>query len=186
MAEQNTNRLINLVNDILDIEKIESGSMEFHFDVIDMLDLIRDEIEENQGFAEQHKVEFVLAQSDHNLEVRGDRDRLKQVLTNLLSNAAKFSPSGEKIEIAAIRMDGLARVSVSDHGTGISDEFRDSIFEKFTQADSSDTRQAGGTGLGLNISKTIIEKHGGKIGFYPNQEQGTVFYFDLPLLNSNK
>ena len=183
MAEQNTERLINLVNDILDIEKIESGSLEFQFDVIDMLDLIRDEVEANQGYAKQHEVEFVLTQSDPDLVVRGDRNRLNQVLANLLSNAAKFSASGEKIEIAVIRNNGVARVSVSDHGTGIPDEFRKTIFEKFTQADSSDTRQAGGTGLGLNISKTIIEKHDGEIGFYPNQEQGTVFYFDLPLLD---
>jgi PAS domain S-box-containing protein len=183
MAEQNTDRLINLVNDILDMEKLESGSMEFQFDVIDLLDLVRSEIEANQGYAEQYEVKFILATSDPDLVVRGDRDRLNQVMANLLSNAAKFSPTGGEIEIAAIRHNGVARVSVSDFGPGIPDEFQEDIFEKFTQVDSSDTRQVGGTGLGLNISKTIIEKHGGNIGFEPNQEQGTVFYFDLPLLD---
>ena len=185
MAEQNTERLINLVNDILDIEKIESGTMEFQFDTIDLGNFIRDEIEANKGYADQHEVEFVLAQSEKNLFVNGDRDRLNQVLANLLSNAAKFSPAGEKIEIAAVRYNGVARVSVSDHGPGIPDEFRENIFAKFTQANSSDSRQAGGTGLGLNISKTIIKKHGGDIGFNPNQDQGTVFHFDLPLLDEN-
>ncbi|NQV83865.1 MAG: PAS domain S-box protein [Rhodospirillales bacterium] len=183
MAEQNTERLINLVNDILDIEKLESGSMEFQFDAVNLLDIVRDQIDANQGYAEQHEVTFALAESDTDLMVRGDRDRLGQVLANLLSNAAKFSPSGETITIAAHRHNGAARVSVSDRGLGIPDNFRDAIFSKFTQADSSDTRKVGGTGLGLNISKTIIDKHGGNIGFEPNQDQGTVFYFDLPLLD---
>jgi PAS domain S-box-containing protein len=183
MAEQNTDRLINLVNDILDIEKMESGSLEFQFDVMDLLGLVREGIEANHGYAEQHAVEFVLAESDPDLMVRADRDRLNQVLANLLSNAAKFSPAGEKVEIAAIRQNGAARVSVTDHGPGIPDEFHENLFDRFTQVDSSDTRQVGGTGLGLNISRTIIEKHGGNIGFESNQEQGTVFYFDLPLLD---
>ncbi len=183
MAEQNTARLINLVNDIFDIEKIEFGIMEFKFDVINLKELIREEIEANQGYTDQHEVEFVLALSDPDQVVRGDRDRLNQVLANLLSNAAKFSPAGEKVEIAAIRVNGVARVSVSDHGPGIPKDFRENIFAKFTQVDFSDARQAGGTGLGLNISKAIIEMHGGDIGFNPNQEQGTVFHFDLPLLD---
>ncbi|MBT3305475.1 MAG: PAS domain S-box protein [Alphaproteobacteria bacterium] len=183
MAEQNTERLINLVNDILDIEKLESGSMEFQFEIVDLHEIVRDQIQANHGYAEQHEVTFILAESDADLMVRVDRDRIGQVLANLLSNAAKFSPDGETIKVATGHHDGAARVSVSDHGPGIPDDFRDVIFSKFTQADSSDTRKVGGTGLGLNISKTIIEKHGGDIGFQANQDKGTTFYFDLPLLD---
>ncbi|MBC8337685.1 MAG: PAS domain S-box protein [Alphaproteobacteria bacterium] len=182
MASQNTERLINLVNDILDIEKLESGSLEFQFDSLDIASLIDREIVANQGFANQHGVEFIVAKSEPDLLVWGDRDRLAQVLANLLSNAAKFSPTGEKIEITAVHHNGNVRVSVADRGPGIPEEFRESIFSKFTQVDSSDNRKVGGTGLGLNISRNIIEKHGGDIGYEPNQDQGTVFYFDLPIL----
>ena len=110
-----------------------------------------------------------------------DLERLIQVLANLLSTAAKFSPEGENVEIAVTRRNDVARVSVSDHGPGVPKEFHDNVFAKFTQADSSDTRKAGGTGLGLNISKTIVDKHGGTIGFDTKDGVGTTFYFELPI-----
>ena len=188
LAEKNTKRLINLVNDILDMEKIESGSMEFQFEIFDIVELVRNETEANRGYAEEYNVDFVMADPRTALKVRGDKDRLMQVLANLLSNAAKFSPPGGSVEIAVTHKDGNVRVSVSDSGPGIPDEFHDNIFDKFTQADSSDTRKVGGTGLGLKISKTIIDKHGGGIGFDtsndPNEATGTIFYFELPLLQS--
>ena len=117
--------------------------------------------------------------------VRGDGDRLIQVLANFLSNAAKFSPEGEKVEISVTAGKGTARVAVSDFGPGIPEEFHENVFAKFTQADSSDARQVGGTGLGLNISKTIIDKHGGEIGFDTKLGKGTTFFFELPLLDEN-
>ena len=180
VAEKNTERLINLVNDILDMEKIESGIMEFRFGPLDLARLVEHGIETNQGYAADQGVEFLLTETQAELTVRGDGDRLMQVMVNLLSNAAKFSPKGEKVEISVIRHNGKARVSVSDHGPGIPKEFQDAVFSKFTQADSSDTRQAGGTGLGLNISKTIIEKHDGSIGFDTEAGKGTTFYFEVP------
>ena len=183
MAEKNTERVINLVNDILDMEKLESGSMEFRFKAVDLTSLVKHGIEINRGYADQHNIEFLLVESAEGFEVNGDGDRLIQVLANLLSNAAKFSPEGENVEIAVTRQNGTARVSVSDHGPGIPEEFRDNVFAKFTQADSSDTRKAGGTGLGLNISKTIVDKHGGTIGFDTEAGVGTTFYFELPIFD---
>ncbi|MCH7551725.1 MAG: PAS domain S-box protein, partial [Proteobacteria bacterium] len=136
VAEKNTERLINLVNDILDMEKIESGSMEFRFGPLDLARLVEQGIETNKGYAEDQGVEFLLTETQAELTVRGDGDRLMQVMANLLSNAAKFSPKGEKIEIAVTRHNNRARVSVSDHGPGIPKEFQDQVFSKFTQADS--------------------------------------------------
>ena len=180
VAEKNTERLINLVNDILDMEKIESGSMEFSFGPLDLARLVEQGIETNKGYAEDQGVEFLLTETLPDLTVRGDGDRLMQVMANLLSNAAKFSPKGEKVEISVTRHNDKARVSVSDHGPGIPKEFENEVFSKFTQADSSDTRQVGGTGLGLNISKTIIDKHDGIIGFDTEAGKGTTFYFEVP------
>jgi len=181
MADKNTARLINLVNDILDMEKIESGSMEFRFAPVDLKDLVEQGIEANRGYAEPFDVDFVIVEAPAGIVVRGDADRLTQVLANLLSNAAKFSPRGGKVEIACARVGAVGRVSVSDRGPGIAREFHKDIFGKFTQADSSDARKVGGTGLGLNISKSIVEKHGGRIAFDTKVGAGTTFYFDIPI-----
>ncbi len=181
MADMNTGRLINLVNDILDMEKIESGRMEFRFGPVDLKRLVDQGIEANRGYAEAFGVEFVIAKAPRGIVVRGDADRLTQVLANLLSNAAKFSLRGGKVEIACARLGAVGRVSVSDRGPGIPKEFHKHVFGKFTQADSSDTRKAGGTGLGLNISKSIIEKHGGRLAFDTSVGAGTTFYFEVPV-----
>ena len=186
VAHKNTERLINLVNDILDMEKLQSGRMEFDFQVLDFSGLVTEAVETNKGFAEQHGVTFALAELAPELMVRGDGDRLTQVVANLLSNAAKFSPEGGEVEILVARRDGMARVSISDHGPGIPEKFRDRIFERFAQADASDTRQKGGSGLGLNISKSIVEKHGGTIGFDTKVGAGSTFYFDLPVQGEPK
>ena len=116
------------------------------------------------------------------MRVNGDVDRITQVVANLLSNAAKFSPPGIPVTVTMTPWRSKVRVSVRDQGPGIPEEFRDRIFQKFSQADSSDTRLKGGTGLGLNISKAIVEKHGGSIGFETQVGSGTTFYFELPLL----
>ena len=181
MAEMNTARLINLVNDILDMEKIESGRMEFRFGSVDLKTLVEHGIEANRGYAEAFDVDFVVADAAPGIVVRGDADRLTQVLANLLSNAAKFSPRGGKVEIACARLGAVGRVSVSDRGPGIAKEFHKDIFGKFTQADSSDARKVGGTGLGLNISKSIIEKHGGRLTFDTKVGAGSTFYFEVPI-----
>ena len=118
--------------------------------------------------------------------IHADEGRILQVLTNLLSNAAKFAPKLSDVNIVVSRQQGKIRVSVSDLGPGIPDTFRGRIFERFAQAESSDTRAHGGTGLGLAISKELIEKHQGEIGFYDNSPSGTTFYFDLPLFHDSR
>ena len=185
MAEKNTERLITLVNDILDMEKIETGSLEFRFQPLNLGELVNLSVKANKGFADEYGVEFVMTDNFPELKVRGDHDRLLQVVTNLLSNAAKFSPTGEKVEIDLSKQNGSAKVSVTDHRPGIPEDFRRRIFARFTQADSSDTRKASGTGLGLNISKSIIEKHDGTIGFVTEVNAGSTFFFELPLLDEH-
>lgn len=108
-----------------------------------------------------------------------------QVMANLMSNAAKFSPDDERVEISLSRRENRYRISVTDHGQGIPDEFRDNVFEKFVQADSSDTRQEGGTGLGLSIARPVVDRHGGDIGFETESGIATTFWFELPKLQGH-
>ena len=145
-----------------------------------MRPLIEQAIEANRGFADSYGARILLEPAAQTATVRADVDRMNQVVTNLLSNAIKFSPTGEVVEISIATRGETVRVSVRDHGPGIPDEFKMRIFDKFAQADASDARQKGGTGLGLNIVKQIITQHGGKIGFESASGGGTIFYFDLP------
>ena len=178
IACNNSDRLVRLINDILDVEKIESGKMTFRIEAVDLVALLEQAIEANHAYAEQHQVDFALVERLPDVRVDADADRLTQVVTNLLSNAAKFSPAGGQIDVAVHRVKGYVRVSITDHGPGIPEEFQSRIFQKFAQADASDTRQKGGTGLGLSISKAIIERLGGSIGFTTGAA-GTTFYFNL-------
>lgn len=180
IAQNNTERLLMLINDILDLSKIESGKMDFHFANVDVDALLKDAIQANEGYATQHNVEFQLESHVDGAFVYGDEHRLMQVMNNLMSNASKFAPEGDRIIISAVKHARYIRISVTDHGDGIPKELESSIFEKFTQADSSDTRKVGGTGLGLNITKAIVEKHNGQINFISEVGVGTTFYFDLP------
>jgi len=182
IADNNTTRLLLLINDILDIQKIESGKMEFKFQPLELHPFLAQAIEANHGYADQHRVHYHLHDSQETLIARADPNRLMQVMNNLLSNAAKFSPPGQNVEIEAHKHDGMARIAVIDHGKGISEEFVDHVFERFAQGDSSNTRQTGGTGLGLNIAKDIIEQHDGRVSFESKPGRGTRFYVDLPLV----
>ncbi|MBT8005185.1 MAG: HAMP domain-containing histidine kinase, partial [Rhodospirillales bacterium] len=180
-AARNTDRLINLVNDILDMEKLESGDLEFDFQTLDLSKLVAEAVETNKGFADEHDAIFILSETPPDVMVEGDGSRLSQVIANLLSNAAKFSPGGGEVEISIAQQNSVARVSISDHGPGIPEGFGDQLFERFTQVDSSATRQKGGTGLGLNISKSIVERHGGTIDYISEVDFGSTFFFTLPV-----
>lgn len=180
IAYSNCQRLVRLINDILDIEKIESGQMAFDNRPIDLVTAIEQSIVANTGFAETHRVTIILADHGHDATVIADPDRLAQIVTNLLSNAVKFSPVGGVVEVAISPLDRRWRVSVADRGPGIPNEFRERIFAKFSQADSSDTRAKGGTGLGLSIARELTLRMGGAIGFEDRQGGGTRFFLDLP------
>lgn len=181
IALKNSERLILIINDILDIEKIESGKMDFKMQSLNLSELVQQAILSNQGYAEKFNISYILEQDLPDIRIHGDSDRLNQVLTNLLSNAAKFSPPEAIVSIfIETPKPDWVRVAVQDRGPGVPEAFRSKIFQKFAQADSSDTRKKGGTGLGLSISKAIVERHQGKIGFSCPEAGGTIFYFDLP------
>ncbi len=180
IAYHNCERLIRLINEILDIEKMESGKIEMHFEPLKIDDLIRSVVEDNQAFAEKLKIDIVVEELTNGAMVYGNADRLFQVISNLLSNAIKFSNPSGRVFIHAKEMPTSIRVSIKDEGIGIPDSFKPQIFKKFSQADTSSSRALAGTGLGLNICKNIIEKHGGTIQFTSQVGKGSTFYFDLP------
>jgi len=181
LALNNSNRLALLVDDILDLEKIESGQMVFDNKAIELSGIIRQSIEANRPYGEKYHITYQVGALISDVEVMVDPDRLMQVMGNLLSNAAKFSPAGESVMVRMIRMDGDVRVQIEDRGPGIPEDEGSQVFQKFYQADASDAREKGGTGLGLSICQSIVERLNGRIGFLPNENQGTVFYFDLPI-----
>jgi PAS domain S-box-containing protein len=180
IAYRNSERLGRLINDILDIDKIESGKMDFALRPVDLMQTVDEALATNRAFAAQFKVQLALEQGLPGVKVWADPDRLMQVFTNLLSNAAKFSPQGETVTVRVARDQDIVRVAIADRGPGIPDEFKNRIFQKFAQADTSDSRAKSGTGLGLSIVKAIVEKFGGDIGFESAPGKGTTFYIDLP------
>ena len=179
IAHSNSERLVRLINDILDIEKIESGRMQFNLSVQALRPLVLQAIEANRAYAGQLKVSIELVSGELDGRVRIDSDRMIQVITNLLSNAAKYSPAEASVSVALERRSGCLRLAVSDQGPGIPEAFRRRIFQKFSQADSSDTRRKAGTGLGLAITRSLIESMAGQIGF-DSSPAGTTFWIDLP------
>ena len=180
IANSNCQRLTRLINDILDIEKIEQGHMEFDLKPQALMPLLRQAVEANRGYGLPRGVTLKLIELEPDLEIEIDADRFIQVVNNLVSNAIKYSPEGGRVEVGARAQAAGVRIHISDHGDGIPEAFRERLFARFTQADSSDRRAKGGTGLGLSIAKAIIERFGGQIGFETAEGQGTTFYFDLP------
>lgn len=182
VARDNSQRLVRLINDILDVEKLDSDALKIPLEPVELEALLASAIRANQGYAEQFGVSMALTDSCGRAWVSANADKLMQVMANLLSNAAKFSPRGACVEVRLARVGDAFRVSVIDPGPGIPEEFKPRIFDRFAQADSSTSRQRGGTGLGLAICKMIIGKLGGKIGFVSAPGVGTTFYFDLDAL----
>jgi signal transduction histidine kinase len=178
VAYRNSQRLVRLVTDILDLQKIESGAMTFNMRPIDLRPFLDQAIDASQGYARQFGVRLALAPATWRAQVRADSDRLMQVMDNLLSNAAKFSPADGEVKVDAERLHGRVRIVVQDHGPGIPEDFRGRIFTRFAQADSSGGRN--GCGLGLSISKAIVEQLGGHLDFESTVGVGTSFFFDLP------
>ena len=179
VARDNSQRLVRLINDILDVEKLDSGTMNIRLEPVELEALLHSSILANQGYAREYGVRLALIDSHGPAWVNANSDKLMQVMANLLSNAAKFSPRGARVEVRLERKHDAFRVSVVDPGPGIPEEFKPRVFDRFAQADSSAARPRGGTGLGLAICNRIIDKLGGRIGFVSTPGVGTTFYFDL-------
>lgn len=180
IALGNAQRLASLVNDILDIQKIESGKIEYSFEDIDMVDVADMVLRENDAYSKKFGVSFTLQCNLDEAYVKADKHRIVQVFNNLLSNAAKFSPEGSKVHLAIEDYGDRFKFSVVDKGPGIPENMKEKIFERFTQLDASDSRSHEGTGLGLGIANSIVESHGGKILVETKFGEGSVFYFELP------
>lgn len=188
MANSNCDRLVMLINDVLDLEKIEAGKMDYSMKPIDVAEVVEESIGSNRFFAEKFGVSLKtnFTDGENGYMVSGDKNRLSQVLDNLLSNASKFSHSGEVVEIKLSRNETSINLEIEDRGCGIPEASQSKIFDKFTQADSSDTRSKGGTGLGLAIVKMIVDAHLGEINFRSIEGKGTVFHVTLPILEMNQ
>lgn len=181
IAQSNSQRLRQLIDDLLDMDKLLAGKMSFIPQQLDIDSFLAECVTSHQGFARQHDVQLSYTGGPV-AQVTADPMRLQQVLSNLLSNALKFSPAGSQVLLSAQALGGQIRILVVDQGPGVPAEFVDRLFEKFSQADASDRRQKGGTGLGLAISKELMERMGGCIGFYPRPGGGSVFWVELPAL----
>jgi len=181
IAYSNCQRLVRLVDDVLDIEKIESGELKLNRGEADLVKLVHEVELTNRDIARKAGVRIEVSSIVDELVVSVDADRVTQALQNLVSNAVKFSPESAAVKIRIEQSGNEVLVSISDQGVGISPEFQQRIFSRFAQAEDAGTRKQGGSGLGLNITKSIIEQHGGVIGFRNNASMGATFYFTLPL-----
>ncbi|MEP3689079.1 MAG: ATP-binding protein [Sulfitobacter dubius] len=184
ISHRNADRLVLIINDILDLEKISNGRLEFNLQQIDISELLRETSAANASLEQRHGVRIQVESADAPMQVVTDPNRVIQVLTNFLSNAAKFSKPGERIVIRAKETDDELRISVSDRGPGIPASEEHKVFQRFADLSNSSRAEKGGTGLGLSVCKAIVENLGGKIGFDSREGFGTTFYFTLPKKNS--
>lgn len=179
VAKKNGQQLQRLVNDLLDLQKMEAGKMKYDFTVFDLAELVAESVENSAGYAEQHGIRYRFTPPPAPVMVRADRDRINQVLLNILSNAAKFSEPGGEVDIGVGATDGIARVEIEDRGCGIPEGASDKVFGIFSQVDSTDQRKFEGSGLGMKISRNIMEHHGGAIGYSSSLGEGTTFFIEL-------
>jgi len=184
IAYRNSDRLSLLVNDILDIEKLDAGLTIFDMAPIQVAEFVEEAVESNKGYGEERKVGMTLRSPPPPAMIQGDRLRLMQVMSNILSNAAKFSPKNTDVELWVETRDDSVVICIKDSGPGIPAEYQDKLYDRFTQADNSNTRVEGGTGLGMSITKTIVEAHDGNLRFETGPDIGTTFFVELPDLAS--
>jgi len=181
IADKNVQRLRVLIDDLLDMEKLLAGKLPFSFQNLELGPLLEQALSEHQPFADTHGARLTLADRSDKAQVHTDPDRFQQVLSNLLSNAVKFSPKGGEVVVTAQLAGQTIRVEVRDEGPGIDPEFHPQVFQKFAQADASDTRRRGGTGLGLAITRELVEQMHGRIGFNSTRGDGATFWLELPV-----
>ena len=179
IAGRNSQRLAVLIDDLLDLQKMEAGEMSFIFEPLLVSELVSDVVEATAGFAVKLGIEVRTDMDADGAKIMGDRNRLSQALQNLMSNALRFSHEGGTVTVRARNLGGRVRVSVHDNGVGIPEGAEDRVFGKFMQVDSSDRRKVGGTGLGLNITKQIAERHNATIDFESELGVGSIFYLEF-------
>lgn len=183
IAGRNSQRLSILIDDVLDLQKIEAGEMDYRSDVLNVAELVREAISSNTGYADAQQVKLVEALPDlPPPHIVGDEYRLLQVMANMISNAAKFSDVGGVVTVGFVAERDRVRIFVQDRGCGIAEGMEHKVFDRFSQIDSSDRRRAAGSGLGMNISKEIVDHHNGIIGYDSELGRGSTFYIELPLL----
>jgi PAS domain S-box-containing protein len=187
MAYSNSGRLVRLMGDILDIERMAAGEMRIELKPLELMPLVEETIESSRACFEQLSsgVDILLVESLPAVRVSGDGERLMQALANLLSNAGKFSPPGDRVEVKVSRRGAMVRIAVTDHGPGIPEEFRPEIFKKFAQAPGTKQQHKGGIGLGLSIARHIVGKHGGRIDYESLPGVRTTFFIELPELSED-
>ena len=188
IAHINCGRLADLVNDLLDLDKLASGNAKIEKDSLDLSGLVLGEIEANANYAVHRDVSLVPFSIEPGIKILGDKTRLVQVLANLLSNAAKYSSIGGEVHVKLCKVGNRARLTVQDFGLGIPAQYQNAVFERFRQVDSSDHRSRGGIGLGLSIAKEIVESHGGTIAVQSREGAGSTFtvYLELAKTQSEK
>lgn len=186
IAHKNSTRLSFLIDDLLDLQKFEAGQAEFALSLMDMAELVRDSIEANESYCNSLGVRLGATGMNEPLLVNGDYGRLLQVLANVISNAAKFSYRGGQVEVTLEHVQGKARISVKDSGRGIPENSEDLVFGKFTQVDASLQREIGGTGLGMSITKHIMDGHNGSIRYESEVGKGTTFFITLDAVEAIK
>ena len=180
VAHKNAERLARLVNDLLDIDKLQSGTLDFQFEPTDLGLLLDAAVQQNQPYSQELGVVIDLELPDQPVTAEVDRGRMLQVMSNLLSNAAKFSAPGSRARVRLTAGAASARISVIDRGRGMSPEFRRRLFTRFAQEDRIATPGKAGTGLGLAICKSIVDRHGGQMHVETKVAVGTIFHIDLP------
>ena len=184
IAHSNSQRLVRLISDVLDLEKIESDEVAYYLDRVDVRTLVQNSVDAILDYAHSMNVRLRI-DAEATAEVCADADRLMQVFTNLLSNAVKFSPVGQEVLVSVARKSNGIRISVRDHGGGIPENFKPHIFERFAQAEIKEhsERRPKGTGLGLSIVHEIVTRLGGEVSFEDAPGGGTVFHVELPYMH---
>ncbi len=180
LAQKNSDRLLNLITEILDLQSVETNVMQFDIARIDILDAIRDAVTEIEPYSQRLSVDFDVSLPSEPIYVKADRKRLIQVFSNIASNASKFSPPGSTVRIRVDTDGDRVAVKFIDQGIGLTEADHRKVFDPFTQVDSSDTRKIGGAGLGMSISKRIMDALEGTISYQRNSDIGTTFFVTFP------
>jgi len=186
IAFRNTGRLLGLINDLLDLSRLESDNIVYHLKNLELCNFLKESIDLNGGIATTFNVTLVLNIDIKNAWLHIDETCLHQIMSNLISKAIKFPKQDGKVSVKLSSLDNYYRIAVSDNGSGIDKAYQPFLFQKFTQEQSSQTRSVDGTGLGLAITKSLIEQLGRKLNYTTAQEDGTSFFVDLSILHTTR